>query len=128
MSLLILSCEKDGLENYRTRFAGSWDFISIRQDMTVVPPEIVDTIFFAGYTKAIYSNRDDLMYIQFTSNDGFDIIVSKGGYISLPAWRLSNSIETLEGLFNADGTELSFVYRFSIGNYSMNYRVEGSRN
>ncbi len=124
----VSSCLKDPLENYRSEFTGTWDFITIRENMTVIPPEIIDTIVYTGRIEAIYSNREDLIFIRYTASNGMDAVLSPDGYISLPEYRIANGVETLEGLFNPGRSTVSFVYRISSGEYSMNHRVEGSRN
>jgi hypothetical protein len=121
-------CEQDVLENYRKDYCGTFEFSTIREDMSRLPPEIIDTIYFRGLVESIYSNREDLILIRFLPNSDLDAVVNSSGYLSMPSRYSTGSIETLEGYYTDGNKRLVFHYRISSGNnYSINHRVEGIR-
>ncbi len=122
------SCEKDVLENYRANFTGDFTFTTIREDLTAVPSEIIDTLYHHGTIGAIYSNRTDLIRIEFTGNTILNAAVSPGGSLSLPSTLSTGAVETLQGFFTDGNKRVVFDYRISSGiDYSVNHRVEGLR-
>jgi len=125
--IILFSCERDPLNNYRDEYAGAWDFVTVREDLSSGQPEILDTIFYTGPIEPIYSNRNDLIYIQFTSTGAIDAVVSETGMISLPDYRIAGGFETLSGGFNPGVSMLNFTYTFSSGDYSLRSTVEGVR-
>ncbi len=121
-------CEKDILENYRKNYTGDFYFTTIREDMSVIPFEIIDTTYYSGTIEAIYSNRVDLIGINFLPGNTLDALVRTNGYLSLPLTGTSPGMETLDGFFTDANARIVFHYRISSGsNYSVNHRVEGIR-
>ena len=126
--LLTLGCEKDILENFRKDFTGNFEFTTIREDLTQIPPAVLDTLFYSGSIEAIYSNREDLIKINFVSGSSIDAVVNASGSLSLPPVQLAGGVKTITGLFTDGNTRVRFHYLVSSGSsYSVNHRVEGIR-
>jgi hypothetical protein len=126
MVFLSCGCEKDILENYRKNFTGNYSFTTIREDMTMNPPGIIDTIVFDGAIESIYSNRNDMIQIEFLSGKQLDVAVGKDGQLSMPSTGSGGEIESLRGSFTDASTRVVFDYQITSGdNYSVNHRVEG---
>ena len=125
---LIGGCQKDILENYRTDYTGKYNFTTIREDMTRVPFEVIDTIYYSGSIEAIYSNRNDLITLSFIPGNILDAVVNTSGSLGLPSVLSGGIIETLNGFFTDGNTRVAFHYKISSGsNYSVNHKVEGIR-
>ena len=121
-------CENDILENYRKDYAGTFNFTTIREDVTVVPFEVIDTIYFSGSIDVIYSNRDDIITINFIPGNILDAVVNTSGSLSLPPIPSGSIVETINGSFSDGNTRVEFHYRISSGSsYSVNHKVEGIR-
>jgi hypothetical protein len=126
--LTVLSgCERDPLDNYRREFTGTWEFMTVREDLSSGQPVTMDTVNYSGSIESLYSNRHDIILIRFTSTGGIDAIVSETGLISLPAYRLAGGFESLTGGFTAGGSRVEFSYTFSSGDYSLRSLVTGIR-
>ncbi|MFC2113392.1 hypothetical protein ACFLTA_09005 [Bacteroidota bacterium] len=121
-------CEKDSLENYRKDFTGNFEFTTIREDLTSVAPSILDTLYYTGSIEAIYSNRKDLIKINFSSENSIDALVNTSGSLSLPPVLNTGRVKTITGIFTDGNSRVRFDYKVSSGSsYSVNHRVEGIR-
>ena len=126
--LLCYSCEYDVLENYRREYSGSYEFTTIRENMTSVPPIPIDTTVFSGSIEPVYSNRKDLVRILFMPELKIDVVLSEAAYLSLPAVPSEGSRKTLSGFFTEGSNRVEFSYRVSSGSeYSVNHTVTGLR-
>jgi hypothetical protein len=125
-TVFIPACEKDVLENYRRDYSGRVMFTTIREDMTIIPPRIIDTILFEGRIEPVYSNREDLIRILFMPGLELDAVLSESAYLSLPALPSEGSTRFLSGFFTGGGNRIEFSYRVSSGiAYSVNHTVSG---
>ena len=126
--MLFSSCERDILNNYRRDFSGNFQFVTIREDMTINPPMVIDTTLFSGSILPVYSNRKDLVRVSFMPGVELDVAVSEAAYLSLPLLPQTGGIITLAGNFSEGGNKIEFSYRISAGSqYSVNHTVTGTR-
>lgn len=122
------ACERDILDNYRKDYSGQYEFTTIREDLTTVPPGIIDTTIHTGIIEPVYSNRKDLVRIGFLPGLTIDAIVSESAFLSLPALPPEGSSKYLNGYYTDGGSGIEFSYRIVSGQeYSVNHTVRGIR-